>query len=170
MRSARKILSEIANRYGNSDLRMDHPEVEAVIDGLIKEADRATMAIPPFESPAPLALMAEFVKRYGNNTVYFERDLHRMIGAFVENALKPWQQALTDAAMKSASPMYISIKEPFDPGRPPERRLSIELWRGQHSGDWYRLVLSDSCRLELQRSSGMDISPEHECWNVEWVR
>lgn len=113
MRSAKSILSEIANKHRSSDLRMDHPDVAAVIDGLIKEAN---VAIRPFSFDPPIAqaLLSEFVKRYGkiiydadeesgrhDATVYFESDLYRMIQAFVMEALKPWQDAMTEAAMKS---------------------------------------------------------------------
>jgi hypothetical protein len=38
---------------------------------------------------------------------YFEGELHRMIAAFVNDALKPWQRAFTDAVSMSASPLHI---------------------------------------------------------------
>lgn len=175
MRTAKSILSEIANKHRNSDLRMDHPDVATVIDGLIKEA--SVIARPSsFDPPIAQALLSEFVKRYGkiiyeadeesghhDATAYFERDLHRMIQAFVMEAIKPWRDAMADAAMRTAGPLRFFADVATEPAS------ETELWRQQHRGVWYRMVLREGL-LEFQINSGIDTSPEHECWSVDWAR
>lgn len=43
---------------------------------------------------------------------HFEDDFHRMIQAFVIEALKPWQEAFTDAAMRTAGPLTVPSMTP----------------------------------------------------------
>lgn len=45
----------------------------------------------------------------------------------------------------------------------------IELWRGQHAGIWYRLVLVTGYRLTLQVMTSM-IGDSLETWQLEWAQ
>ena len=38
---------------------------------------------------------------------YFDQDLHRLIAAFVNDAVAPWQKAYTDALMQMPTPTFI---------------------------------------------------------------
>lgn len=81
----------------------------------------AIKAMRGFESPSALDLLASFSKRYGkvieiavksgevNPAMldYFDRELNGLIGAFVNEATKPWQEAFTDALMKTPTPPFV---------------------------------------------------------------
>ena len=82
-------------------------------------------------------------------------------------ALKPWQQAFTDAAMRTAGPLR--IRTGLDPDPAPYD--FVELWRGALHGEWLRLcAMGQSRRLELQRETTGDTDTERQSWAVEWSR
>lgn len=131
-----------------------------------------------FQSPPALDQLTAFTKRYHgiirradeesgrhDATVYFEPDLHKVIQAFVAEAVKPLHNILADAMAVSSNPLRVV---PSLESAPPV--WETELWRGQHAGYWYRFVLRDHYRLALQVNTGMDTSDEHVAWATEWSR
>jgi hypothetical protein len=70
--------------------------------------------IPDFRGPSALDLLSAFTKRYGkiiqdadqesgyrDASFYFEPELHRLIQAFVREAVEPMQKALTELMMRT---------------------------------------------------------------------
>lgn len=129
-----------------------------------------------FEPPSALDLLAEFrtafksILQYGSgyydNGVRivdrFEPMLHRMIQAFITEAMKPYMSALSDAASRQLPPhMFMVDKATLEQLPPVGDR---ELWRGQHRGVWYRVVIMNGYRPEFQVSFNASLGEEVEVW------
>lgn len=69
------------------------------------------------QGPAALDLLKEFRERYGNalelqsayDVTYYERELHRVIQAFIAESLTPWQKTLSDVSMVSVNPLRFDM-------------------------------------------------------------
>ncbi len=134
------------------------------------------MTPPNFEPPRALDLLTEFRKRYipaiergvmsgtidPNVLDYFDRELNRMISAFIHEATKPFHDILVSAAMRSAGPMSFTEAEP---------PINVELWRGRCRGVWYRVVLANNYnQIRFETSFNASLGEEHEVWSVEEIR
>jgi hypothetical protein len=139
--------------------------------------------IPTWKETSALDLLADFNKRYyrvildadeesgrKDNIVYFERDLHSLIQAFVAEAIKPIQDVMVSASMRMPPPPMMVIDKatgsPVD--MPPGG--DQELWRGQHCGIWYRIIIKQWYQIQLQASFNASLGEDQEVWQLEWTR
>ncbi len=130
--------------------------------------DKAIDNLPGLRQPSYAEVFAEFIDRYGrqvDDSFIFSREVGRLIGIAQHAAVEPLQKVLQDSLNRFAV-VPLTFRE-MDLKVPELDYRWIELWRGQHRGTWFRVVLANSMSsLQFQMNTGMDTSPEHECWIV----
>lgn len=135
-------------------------------------------------TPQPTALkrLSEFRIAYGRaisvasgaetaedrDAVYrFERELYQLIDAFRAEAVAPFQKAMSDAmAFQRPRGMVLVDKATLD-NLPPI--ADVELWRGQHHGVWYRVIINNGYRPQLQVSFNASLGEDHEVWQLDVI-
>lgn len=132
------------------------------------------MTSKPFSEPNALNLLTEFQQRYEliidrasrergtAQSRQFMSELHQVIDAFVNESRKPWLDALSRAAALQLPRGMILVDKATLEQLPPIG--DTELWRGQHRGVWYRVVIANGYRPELQISFNASLGEDHEVW------
>lgn len=130
----------------------------------------------PFEGPSALDLLTEFQSQYGAiidrsgriarihdvDVRFFKAELHRVIQSFVAEAIKPYMDALSHAASYQLPRGMMLVDKATLEQLPPIG--DAELWRGQYRGVWYRVVIANRYRPELQVSFNASLGEDHEVW------